>query len=164
MSGNGISGADWRKDDMAEEQDLMRNLLHLLGNQDAVKFCLDLAMVIHAHDDLIDKDKERTNEDFNRAFTAMMFDMPNNPFYMAYGHQLRPIILSMIMKWKVANEFESGTNGHHKRMAWMLRADVFNVFHYCAYLIGGHEFAEEVGPSIWALYGESLSDFLEEFK
>jgi hypothetical protein len=40
---------------------------------------------------------------------------------------------------------------------YMLRASLYQLFHACAVLCGGLDWAAEVGPDIYRLYGEELN-------
>ena len=47
-------------------------------------------------------------------------------------------------------------------MAFMLRAGMLQIYNYCAYLIGGPQWAKEVGPDMRRLYTENFNDYVKE--
>ena len=150
--------------EILQQQILTDKLARLLkGNFAAVKLCLDLVFIAHVWDDLYDKDRERTGEDISNAFRIALVEIPENPFYIQNLSDLRPLMMNVILQWQDANVLEHG-NDHDKHMAYMLRAGIVQVISYCAYLIGGVEYAKEVGPDIRRLYEEGLQDFLKEFE
>ena len=38
-----------------------------------------------------------------RAFEALLFHWPNNPFWQAHGHLLRPVMMNAVAAWRYAN-------------------------------------------------------------
>ena len=141
---------------------LTEKLNHLLkGNLAAVDFCMNLTFLVHVWDDLIDKDKIRSDEDINNAFRIALISIPSNPFYLNNISDLRPMITNMILQWESANVLERGSD-HDKHMAYMLRAGIIQVFNYCVYLAGGADWEREVGPDVQRLYEEQFEDFMEE--
>lgn len=151
-----------REQEIKQQAALIEKLRYFLKEDiDAVRFCIDFVFICHLWDDLIDKDKERTDTDINDAFLAALVEIPGNPFYMRHMHVLRPVILNIILQWEDANTLERGSD-HDKQMAWMLRAGMLQIFNVCAYLVGGPAWAREVGPGIRRMYEETLHDFMEE--
>lgn len=135
------------------------------GDKYAVSFCIDLLRVIHIWDDLHDGDYHRSRIEINWAFTQALLGFTTNPFFMANLNDLRPLIMSAILKWQDSNHLElPDTSEHDKHMAYMLRAGIYEIFNYCAYLTGGKQWADQVGPDMRRLYGEQLESFLEECK
>jgi len=150
--------------DAEKEQALQEKLMYYLkGNFAAVQFCMYVVFVAHLWDDLIDQDNVRSEADINNAFMIALVEIPSNPFYMANVNELRPIMRNTIMQWLDANKLERGTD-HDKHMAFMLRSSICQIFNYCAYLVGGPEWANEVGPHMRRLYEEPLEDFMKEFE
>jgi len=151
--------------EIEQEKILADNLRYFFkGNLAAVKFCLDLTYILHLWDDLIDKDVERKPEEISYAFKLALIDLTDNPFYMKNLRELKPAIVDIILKWEDANILEKSRSNNDVAMAWMLRAELFQMFNYCAYLIGGWQWAKEVGPQMRRMYGEKLIDFLKEMR
>lgn len=132
------------------------------GNQQAVQLCLDTLDVLHLWDDLIDKDKTRTDSDINAAFRCLIYDIPMNPVYRQLQGTIAPLMLNIMLKWRDANILESEGADVDLHKAYMLRAGVYDLFAYLAYAIGGDEWSEKVGPKLRRLYGEQLNDYLKE--
>jgi hypothetical protein len=145
------------------DNNLQDMLYFLKGDQWAVQFLVDLLYIIHVWDDLIDKDKKRSDGEINDAFKKCFIDIPSNPFYEKYRYDLRPLILNMILQWEDANTLDHGSD-HDKHMAFMLRAGYFQIVNYCAYLTGGADWARRVGPQARRLYGEDLNDYMKEME
>lgn len=156
---------DWREKELEAQNNLIAQLMHdLKGNEDAVRFCIDVTFIAHVWDDLIDKDKERTNNEISNAFKAALIDIPANPFYLAHINDLRPLMMNAILQWQDANKLEVDGSQHDKHMAFMLRASFIQLFVYCAFLVGGGGWAETIGPEIRRIYQEDLFMYLKEFE
>lgn len=130
------------------------------GDAAAVALCMDLLAVAHTWDDLVDGDKPVSPAEVNAVFKRMLIDIPCNPFYRAFQDQLTPLLMNVFLQWQAANAFEAEKAELPK--AYMLRAGVYQIFAYVAWLIGGDEHARLVSPQVWRLYGEKLDDFTKE--
>ncbi len=136
----------------------------LMGHANAIAFINSLVYVFHLWDDLIDKDKERSPQDISLAFETCILGFNVNPFFRTYINELLPLITSCIMKWKDANVMELSDDDHQVNQAWMLRAGLYDIVHYCAFLVGGQGWIEQVGVDIRCFYQEKLGDFKKEME
>ena len=134
----------------------------LIGNTQAVQFCLDMIKAIHLWDDLIDKDTKIEDEDINEVFTFLMVDMPMNPFYVLNQRDIAPMMNTIILKWHTANVFEKEKKVNDVEKAYVLRAELYQLFVLCATLIGGREWGRDMSVNIWRLYDESVKDLKKE--
>lgn len=134
----------------------------LMGNTNAITFCLDTIKAIHLWDDLIDKDTKIEDEDINDVFTFLMVDMPLNPFYGINQRAIAPLMNTIIVKWHTANVFEKEKKGNDIEKAYMLRAELYQLFVLCATLIGGREWGREASISIWRSYSETVKELTKE--
>jgi len=134
----------------------------LIGNTQAVQFCLDMIKAIHLWDDLIDKDTKIEDEDINEVFTFLMVDMPMNPFYVLNQRDIAPMMNTIILKWHTANVFEKEKKVNDVDKAYVLRAELYQLFVLCATLIGGREWGRDMSVNIWRLYDESVNDLKKE--
>jgi hypothetical protein len=58
-------------------------------------------------------------------------------------------------QWSAANKLEAKPSGDDLAKSYMLRASLYQLFHACAVLCGGLDWAAEIGPEVYRLYGES---------
>jgi hypothetical protein len=130
------------------------------GDAAAVALCLDLLAVAHTWDDLVDGDKPVSPAEINAVFKRLLIDIPRNPFYRACQDELMPLLQNVFLQWQAANVFEAERSNLPK--AYMLRAGIYQIFAYVAWLIGGDDHAALVSPQVWRLYGENLADFERE--
>lgn len=149
----------------AELERLQAHLSPIIRDADAMRFCLQLMDLIHVWDDLIDKDREVDDTTINRAMLTALVDIPLNPFYHRHIQTLAPLMLNAFLQWQDANSMEvSDAPDSDLNMAWMLRASVYQIFAFCAFLTGGMDYALRVGPTIRRMYGETLEQYKQEMR
>jgi len=136
----------------------------LKGDEWAIKLCMDVWDLFQVWDDLVDKTHDRTEQEITRSFRTLMVELPKNPFYREYAVEITTILNLCVMQWTDANKLERAKGGDHRNKAYVLRACIFNLYRYCAYLVGGQEWADSIGPVIWDSYGETLEGFLKEME
>ena len=125
------------------------DILELMnGDQFAADLCNNLIFVGHLWDDLIDKDRLRTNEEISSAWTYALLDMHDNPFYQAYSKELQPIMRSAIIHWLSANELERDEDQNVKCMAYLLRNDLLDILDYCIFLTHNRDMKITVALSV----------------
>lgn len=129
------------------------------GNTAAMKFCADMTEVAHVWDDLVDADKPVSSVKADVAFRKMMLEIPSNEFYRANFTFLHPVIVMIWAQWTAANGMETHPFKGDREKAFMLRASLYQLFHACAVLCGGLDWAAQIGPEVYRLYGESLETF-----
>ena len=132
------------------------------GNVDAANLCADLLYVAHLWDDLIDKDKTRTDDEINAAFLKIFGAIPFNPFYQQNAGFLAPQIHNASLVWLDSNVLQTG-NENDKFLAFMIRNALLNVCHFCMLLIGGEEYTLKKGPEFWRFVGNTYSDIYRDF-
>ena len=127
------------------------------GNEDAVELAELAWSAAQDWDDLEDEGKTAHNP----LICWLAFGKEYQPYFAQHATILRPIMLSVCLQWTVANRFEA--RGEHIEKAYMLRAGLYGLFHMIAFLEGGYDWAEQVGPEIYAMYAETLDDLRKEF-
>lgn len=137
----------------------------LKGHADAIRLVNQWHKVLHLWDDLIDGDRPVTGKQVNQAFTLALVDIPTNPFFQAHSAHLLPLLSSGITSWHVANVMERDGCRELLAQAHMHRIQVGAVFVACAEIIGGRDWAVEVGPRMWQLtQGDRLTDYVSEIE
>ncbi|MDB5584898.1 MAG: hypothetical protein JWR80_10074 [Bradyrhizobium sp.] len=129
------------------------------GNQSAMRFCADMVDVSHVWDDLVDCDKPVSAAKADATFRKMMLEIPSNEFYRANFGFLHPVMVLIWAQWDAANKMEARPIKNDFVKAYMLRASLYQLFHACAVLCGGLDWAAEIGPEVYRLYGENLETF-----
>lgn len=141
------------------KEETAESLLEILGDSDAVMFCMQLLYAYHFWDDIYDGEK-RSKDDLYQAFSITMIDIRRNPFYLRFQPQLDTLIASSFLQWMDANKLEESKE--HLNKAYMLRANIIQIWAYCAFLIGGMEHYKNVGVVIQKMYQEDFNEYCEE--
>ncbi len=124
------------------------------GDEDAVRFASDAFDAAQEWDDLEDEGKCRHNALLN----WLAFDKEYDPFFTRHASILRPVMKSVALQWSVANVLDH----EDVTKSYMLRAGIYGLFHIMAWLCGGPNWADEIGPEIYRMYGETLAELKEE--
>lgn len=132
-----------------------------LGNGDALRFIAELFRVAKFLDAVVDGEEVPESEARSAMWDALM-SVPSNRFFRENESVLRPLIANAFLAWEdsnvLAREDDEGVEiAHH------LRYNVNDIAVMVAYLVGGKEWANEVGPELRrVLRDERLVDFFEE--
>lgn len=129
------------------------------GNQDAQQLCLKLWTALEEWDDLED---EGRCENMNRLLSWLSFGKEYDPFFIQHSHILRPVFLTLYLQWRASNVLDRG-NRLDVAKSYMLRAGYYTFIHAVVWIVGGDDWAAEVGPEIYRAYGETPDEIWEEF-
>ena len=97
------------------------------GNQDALNAFRMFVDLSHLWDDLVDKDKEATEDEINNAFLICLVYLPANPFYRSIQEQILPMWLTVVSAYQTANKFERDKDAHGIEIAHGLRYAAGNI-------------------------------------
>ncbi len=138
---------------------------YLMGNTYAVSLALDMIFLAHKIDDLVDRDIEISVDDIKLVFRKVFVDLPQNQFYQVWRVQLEPLITNAYMNWLDSTTLEQGDKDD-RCIGFQIRNDVLKIVRYMLLLIGGPEWAQDMGPSFWkqfwGLKEQEYLDYLEE--
>ena len=133
------------------------------GNQDALNVYRMFVHLAHLWDDLVDKDKEATEDDINNAFLICLVYLPANPFYRSIQEQILPMWLTVVSAFQTANKFERDKDPHGIEIAHGLRYAAGNIMAYIVHVCVGPEKAKEFLPEMWkAVFYERFDDYRKE--
>ena len=133
------------------------------GNQDALNTFRMFVDLSHLWDDLVDKDKEATEDDINNAFLICLVYLPANPFYRSIQEQILPMWLTVVSAYQTANKFERDKDVHGIEIAHGLRYAAGNIVAYMMYVCVGPEKAKEFLPDMWKnIFFERYDDYRKE--
>jgi len=133
------------------------------GNQDALNMYRMFVDLSHLWDDLVDKDKEATEDDINNAFLICLVYLPANPFYRSIQDQILPMWLTVVSAYQTANKFQKDKDPHGIEIAHSLRYAAGNIMAYAVHVCIGPERAKEVLPDMWkSVFHERFDDYRKE--
>ena len=133
----------------------------LKGDEAAVLFVVRVFRALHVWDDLIDKDKKVTDDEIHSVFWDMLIALPADPFYRAHLHLLSGTIVNAVLNWRIANQMEREGNEKDKSIAFILRGAYIDILSASAFIVGGIDWVNEIGPDIrrWA-HEETFEEYL----
>jgi hypothetical protein len=133
------------------------------GNQDALNVFRMFVDLSHLWDDLVDKDKEATEDEINNAFLICLVYLPANPFYRSIQEQVLPMWLTVVSAYQTANKFEREKDIHGIEIAHGLRYAAGNIVAYMVHVCVGPEKAKEFLPDMWkTVFFERYDDYRKE--
>jgi hypothetical protein len=88
------------------------------------------------------------------VFKYLIYDIPKNLIYQAIP-SLPDHMLNVFLRWRDANKLER-MNPPEVEKSYMLRAGIYDIFQLIAFYMYGDEWAEEIGPKVRMLYGETI--------
>ena len=133
------------------------------GNQDALNMYRMFVDLSHLWDDLVDADKEATEDAINNAFLICLVYLPSNPFYRSIQPQILPMWLTVVSAYQTANTFEREKDPHGVEIAHSLRYAAGNIVAYAIHVCVGAEKAKEVLPDMWkSVFYERFDDYRKE--
>ena len=132
-------------------------------NQDALNMYRMFVDLSHLWDDLVDKDKDATEDDINNAFLICLVYLPANPFYRSIQDQILPMWLTVVSAYQTANKFQKDKDPHGIEIAHSLRYAAGNIMAYAVHVCIGPERAKEVLPDMWkSVFHERFDDYRKE--
>lgn len=129
----------------------------------AFRMCQQLIYISHLWDDLIDKDKVRTDEEVNDAWRMALAEVPMNPFFHAHIHLLGPLIQNAVLQYEVANRIEKGQE-QRKEVAFWLRNGLLMVILTCMDILGGPVWVRQVGADFFSFAWEDYQHLFGVFQ
>jgi hypothetical protein len=133
------------------------------GDQYALEVAYILEELSHTWDDLVDKDKEVSGDEINRAFMHCLVHLPVNPFYRKIQDAVLPMWVTVVSAYEAANHFERVKDPHGIEIAHGLRYAAGNILAYAIHVCVGAEKAKEYVPEMWkAVFFERFEDYRKE--
>lgn len=130
------------------------------GDEAACDFAHNIWNVSQSWDDMLDEGK---SANINNVMQWIMFKKDDHPFFADYARILTPAMLVVFLQWQAANTLEKGGEADVEK-AYMLRGGIYSLYLVMAWIIGGNNWAAEIGPEIYRAYGETLTDFKKEME
>ena len=133
------------------------------GDVDAFNMYRMFIDLAHTWDDMVDKDKELTEEQTNNAFLICLVYLPSNPFYQKIQRDIMPMWISVVSAFQTANKFENTKDEHGLEIAHNLRYAAGHIIAYAVHVCIGPEKAKEVIPELWKdIVFERFDDYRKE--
>jgi len=140
-----------------------QKLMEWTQNPYAVQFIVQFSDACELFDDLIDKDKPIPDDHVVRVLFVLLTEMPVNPFFEAYKHQLIPVITTGINAWLDANILEKGSE-NDRVFSYVLRDWYAELIAYVICLTRGRDYMREVSMDVrnFFTHHETLEQYRED--
>lgn len=138
-----------------------RLLYFLKGDKHALLFCLDMLVIAHTWDDLIDKDKMVSQVDINGAFIRSLGTIPTNPFYQAYQVPLASMMLNALTLWLESNELAGQASPDLRVTSYVICHAVVEIIHFCILAVGDIDWLMSVQQEFWEIFGPTFTELSE---
>ena len=133
------------------------------GNVDAFNMYRMFIDLSHTWDDMVDKDKELTEDQTNNAFLICLVYLPSNPFYQLIQRDIMPMWVSVVAAFQAGNKFEREKDEHGIEIAHNLRYAAGHILAYAVHVCVGAEKAKEIVPKLWKdVVFERFDDYRKE--
>lgn len=133
------------------------------GNVDAYDLYRQIVQMTHIWDDLIDKDREVSENEIHNVFGSMLFSIPSNPFYRKFEVEIRALIYTGAVSYQAANLMERSRDGHQLELAHYLRYVITTVGAFMIGVLNGTEAAPKIIASAMpVMIPERIDDYLKE--
>lgn len=117
-------------------------LIDVLRNDvQAAMFCKLLFWISQTLDDLVDRDREISNEQIIRCFWNALIELPKNQFYARNAAELLPMMEVFMQDWIDATNLEKGSE-HDRHIAFVLRDTIGGIVIHVARIVGGFDWAQ----------------------
>ena len=108
-------------------------------NKDASELIRSFLAFCHCIDDVVDNDKEQTDESIIKVVFDFTIALSVNPFYQANKGTLLPLILHGYSCWLDANKMEDSEDVKVRQSSDTLKGFYHEVVWHCALLCGGYD-------------------------
>jgi hypothetical protein len=122
-----------------------------VGDPEAIEFLELIFDITDIWDDLVDQDREVTEDQINSTFTKCLVHLPGNLFYRKNYTVLAPQLMLVINAWQDANELQKGDDAD-RIYACGLRFLLIQLIATAVSLIKGPDAAREISVEVWRKY------------
>ncbi len=152
LTGLPPNGPEWRE---------LRNAFvrDMLPDDDARALVMDWSDIIDWFDDIIDGDRQRTEEDAIRIMWEAVVNIPRNPFFHRWHQELVPLMNATMNTWIMANHIER--NGGNMELAYGLRYTMHTMVMAVVEITRGREFMLDIMPDFYTFFNyDNYPDWL----
>lgn len=132
----------------------------MMGQPGPIAFLHALGAYVELWDDLIDKDKEISDDEINGTMARGLFDIACNRWFRENADYLSPLLVQMVSAYFDSEELKKDEDVRVRQIAFHLRNYMLELYHACAFLVGGFDHLREVGPEIRRFFAfENFEDW-----
>lgn len=128
---------------------------------DASEFLLNVWGATQFFDDVADGDEVKRPV-LDQVIWDFFIGFAENAFFQKNAIVLKSQLMTMILKWQASDQAER--SGEASAKSYMWRAGYYDLVLSVVTIVHGYQNAIKLAKSVMDLYGETLEDYLEEFK
>jgi hypothetical protein len=126
----------------------------------AIEWLVMLFEATQVFDDVADGDPV-DRQALDATIWNTLIGMNQNPFWITNGHNLAPVVATMILKWQASDQAERAGEADAKAYVW--RAGYYDVVLMVIQLCHGANNAKLMAKQVMQLYGETYEEYMKEF-
>ena len=133
------------------------------GDVEALQVYRLLTDLAHLWDDLVDKDKELTEDAINYAFSIPLVLLPSNPYWRKIEPEVRAMWVPVIAAYALANRMEKTKDTRKLEISYSLRNSMTNIISYMVVRAHGCIAAIPHLEEVWlTAFNDSVADYTKE--
>jgi hypothetical protein len=126
--------------------------------EDAIRWLLDLWVMIQTFDDIADGD-EIDRASLDATILSSLTGFQANPFYLRHQSWLLPAMTQAVLKWMASDTAERAGQADERSFMW--RAGYYDVILLVVYRVHGPD--TEKAWAALRMYGETAEEYMREF-
>ena len=135
------------------------------GDKSAVEYVELVCDIAHVWDDLIDRDKNVSDDKISKTFFDALIRLPRNTFYRKNFDHLNSVLMNAISNWQIATKLEREGGDYETSIAFVLRSSYIDLITQAAMLCGGSKWACHVGEEARRItHNETYEGYLKNLK
>lgn len=135
------------------------------GNVHAADFLREMSEIARLADDIVDEASNR-QRNVSWLLSRSLVALPLNPFFAAHAVRLGPLISTIIVKWRISDEYRVSGDRLKQVHGFVMREAVGDLVTATASILGGDEFAKTVADDFFQTCHagsiETVQDWVEE--
>lgn len=135
------------------------------GNVHAADFLREMSEIARLADDIVDEEANR-QRNVSWLLSRCLVALPGNPFFAANAVRLGPLISTIIVKWRLSDEYRLSEDPLKHVHGFVMREAVGDLVTATASIIGGDEFAKGIAADFFQTCHagsiETVQDWVEE--
>lgn len=135
------------------------------GDKSAADYVELVCNIAHVWDDLIDRDKDVSDEEISKTFFDALIRLPRNNFYRKNFDHLNSVLMNAMSNWQIATKLEREGGGYETSIAFVLRSSYIDLITQAAMLCGGNKWACIVGEEARRItHNETYEGYLKNLE
>ncbi|WP_337267518.1 hypothetical protein [Oryzifoliimicrobium ureilyticus] len=132
------------------------------GNAPAAAFLAEIAEIARLADDIVDEDEHR-QRNVCWLLSRVLTVLPLNPFYLAHGRDLAPLLNTLIVDWQLSDAYRLSGDPLKQTHGFVRREGIANLVTAVAGILGGYEHARAVAADVFETCLAGSKEMVEDW-